>query len=69
MTIVSTDAVDLLAVEGGQHDLPRAAVEVAVDREQPVAEQRDQVAEVAFAPDEVAGVRDEDVVVGLPARA
>ena len=41
------------------------AVEVAVDRQQPVAEQRDQVAQVALAPREVRGVRDGHVVVGL----
>ena len=40
-------------------------MEVAVDREQPVAEQRHKLDEVAFAPDEVAGVRDEHVVVRL----
>jgi hypothetical protein len=56
---------DPLAVERGQHDPPRAAVEVAVDREQPVAEQRHQVAHVPVAPGEVVGVRDGDVVVGL----
>ena len=41
-------------VERGEHDPARAAVEVAVDREQAVAEQRDQVAEAAVAPAEVA---------------
>ena len=35
---------DPLAVEGGQHDPARAPVVVAVDRQQAVAEQRDQVA-------------------------
>ncbi len=54
---------DVLAVEGGQHDAAGAAVEVAVDRQQPVAHQPDQVAEAPFAPLEVGGVRDEDVVV------
>ena len=48
-----------------QHDPPRAAVEVAVDRQQAVAHQPDQVAEVALAPGEVGSVRDEHVVVGL----
>ena len=35
---------DLVAVERRQHDPARAAVELAVDRQQPVAEQRDHVA-------------------------
>ncbi len=39
-------------------------MEVAVDREQSVAHQPDQVAEVRFAPGEVGGVRDGYVVVG-----
>ena len=39
---------DALAVEGGQHDPPRLAMEVAVDRQQPVAHQPDQVAEAAL---------------------
>ena len=64
-TITSTESRDVLAVEGRQHDPARAAVEVAVDRQQPVAHQADQVAEVPFAPEEVGGVRDRDVVVGL----
>ena len=55
---------DPLAVKAGEHDQARAAVEVAVDREQPVAHQADQVAEVRFAPGEVGGVGDGDVVVG-----
>ena len=54
---------DVLAVEGGEHDAPGAAVEVAVDRQQPIAHQPDQVAEAPFAPLEVGCVRDEDVVV------
>ena len=54
---------DPVAVEGGQHDPPRAPVELAVDREQAVAEQRDQVGEAAVAPREVGRVRDEDAVV------
>src|SRR5688572_32128865 len=58
-------AGDSLAVERRQHDLARAAVIVAVDRQQAVAEQRDQVAEAAVAPDEVLGARDEHEVVGL----
>jgi len=40
-------------------------MEVAVDREQAVAHQPDQVAEVAVAPEKVRGVRDEQVVVRL----
>ncbi len=38
-------------------------MEVAVDRQQAVAQQPDQVAEVRLAPDEVRGVRDRHVVV------
>ncbi len=56
---------EVLAVEGREHDPARAAVEVAVDREQPVAHQADEIAEVAFPPEEVRGVRDSDVVVRL----
>ena len=41
-----------------------AAVEVAVGRQQAVAEQPDQVAEVAVAPEEVGCVGDGHVVVG-----
>ncbi len=48
-----------------QHDPPRVAMEVAVDRQQPVAHQADQVAKVRLAPAEVGRVRDGDVVVGL----
>ena len=55
---------DPLAVECRQHDLARAAVEVPVDRQQPVAQQPDQVAEVRLAPDEVLRVRHRHVVVG-----
>ena len=55
---------DPLAVEGGQHDPARAPVELAVDRQEAVAEQRDQVGERAVAPGEVGRVRDEDPVVG-----
>ena len=40
-------------------------MEVAVDRQQPVAHQADQVAEVRFAPAEVGRVRHRYVVVGL----
>ena len=57
----------MLVVEGRQHDPARAPVEVAVDRQQAVAHQADQVAEVSVAPEEVGGVRDEHVVVGLRA--
>ena len=38
---------DLLAVEGGHHRRPGPVVVVVVDRQQAVAEQRDQVAEAA----------------------
>ena len=55
---------DPLAVERRQHDPARAPVELAVDGEQPVAEQRDQVGEPPVAPGEVGGVRDQDAVVG-----
>ena len=58
-------AVDLLAVEGGHHDRPGAVVVVVVDRQQAVAEQRDQVAEARLAPVEVLRVGDGDEVVGL----
>jgi len=54
----------VLAVERRQHDQSRAAVKLAVDRQQPVAHQADQVTEVSFAPVEVGGVGDGDVVVG-----
>ena len=56
---------DALAVEGGQHDPARAAVEVAVDGEQPVAQQWHQVAHAPVAPRVVGRVGDGDVVVGL----
>ncbi len=55
---------DVLAVEGRQHDHARATVELAVDREQAVTHQADEVAEVRLAPEEVGGVGDGDVVVG-----
>ena len=58
---------DALVVEGREHDPARLLVEVAVDREHPVAEQRDQVAEAAVAPAEVVGVGDEHEVVRLRA--
>ena len=58
---------DLLAVEGGHHDRPGAVVVVVVDRQQAVAEQRDQVAEARLAPVEVLRVGDGDEVVGLRA--
>ena len=58
---------DPLAVEGGEHDPAGAVVVLAVDGEQPVAEQRDQVAHAAVAPAEVLGAGDGDVVVGLRA--
>ena len=56
-----------LVVEGREHDPARLLVEVAVDREHPVAEQRDQVAEAAVAPAEAVGVGDEHEVVRLRA--
>ena len=65
--IASTAADDLLAVEGGHHDRPRAVMVVVVDRQQAVAEQRDQVAEARLAPVEVLRVGDGDEVVGLGA--
>ena len=58
---------DLLAVEGGHHDRPGAVVVVLVDRQQAVAEQRDQVAEARLAPVEVLRVADGDEVVRLRA--
>ena len=54
-------------MEGGQHDLARAAVVLAVGRQQAVAEERDEVAHAALAPAEVVGVGDGHVVVGLRA--
>ncbi len=59
--------LDLLAVEGGQHDRPGAVVVGVVDRQQAVAEQRDQVAEARLAPVELLRVADGDEVVGLRA--
>ena len=56
---------DLLAVEGGHHDLAGAVVVGVVDRQQAVAEQRDQVAEARLAPVEVLRVGDGDEVVRL----
>ncbi len=41
---------DVLAVEGGKHDPPGSAVELAIDRQQTVAHQADQVTEVRLAP-------------------
>ena len=52
-------------MEGGHHDRPRPVVVVVVDRQQAVAEQRDQVAEARLAPVEVLRVGDGDEVVGL----
>jgi hypothetical protein len=54
-------------VEGRQQQPPRGLVRDAVDRQQAVADQRDQVAHRALAPDEVLRVRDEHVVVRLGA--
>ena len=56
--------LDLFMVKRGQHDPPGAVVIAGVDRQQAVAEQRDQIAEAALAPVEVVGMRDRDVVVG-----
>lgn len=56
---------DLLTMERRQHDPPGAAVIIALDCEQAVAQKRDHVAEMALAPVEVVGVGDGDVVVGL----
>ena len=56
---------DLLAMEGGHHRRPDVVVVVLVDRQQAVAEQRDQVAEARLAPVEVLRVGDRHVVVGL----
>ena len=58
---------DLFAVKGGHHDRPGAVVVVVVDRQQAVAEQRDQVAEARLAPVEVLRMGDGDEVVGLRA--
>ena len=58
---------DLLAVEGGHHDLARPVVVGVVDRQQAVAEQRDQVAEARLAPVEVLGVAHGDELIGLGA--
>lgn len=58
---------ELFAVEGRQHDRPGAVVVILVDRQQAVAEQRDQVAEARLAPVEVLRVADGDEVVGLGA--
>jgi hypothetical protein len=60
-----TGGQDALVVEGRQHRPARLAVEVAVDREHPVAQQREQVAEAAVAPAEAVGVGDEHEVVRL----
>jgi hypothetical protein len=58
---------DALAVEGGEHDAAVAVVALAVDGQEPVAEQRDELAEAAVAPAEGVGLRDEHLVVGLGA--
>ena len=58
---------DRLVVERGQHDSPRAVVKLPVDRQQPVPQQRRQVAHVPFAVGEVGRVRDEHVVICLGA--
>jgi hypothetical protein len=51
-------------VERGQHQLAVRAVECSVDRQQSVAEQRRQVAQVTLTPEEVLGMRHQYVVVG-----
>jgi hypothetical protein len=56
-----------IVVKGGEHDPARAAVKVAVDREQAVTQERDQVPHVPLAPGEVPGMGDGHVVVGLRA--
>jgi hypothetical protein len=58
---------DPLAVEDGDHDLPRAIVIGAVGGQEPVADQRDQVAEAAVAPPELVTIGDEDEAVRLGA--
>ncbi len=58
---------DVLAVERGHHDPPRAVVVGAVDRQQAVAEEGDQVAEARLAPVELLGMLDGDVGVRLRA--
>ena len=57
--------LDALAVEGREHDPAALAVEVAVDGEQPVTQQRDEVAHEPAPPREVGRVRDRHEVVGL----
>ena len=54
-------------MEGRHHDLAGAVVVGVVDRQQAVAEQRDQVAEARLAPVEVLRVGDGDEVVGFGA--
>ena len=51
----------------GHHDPPRAVVVGAVDRQEAVAEEWDQVAEARLAPVELLGVLDRDVRVRLGA--
>jgi hypothetical protein len=60
--------LDTLAMEGREHDLAALAVEVAVDGEQAVAQQRDEVTHEPTPPREVGGVRDGDEVVRLGAQ-
>ena len=57
--------LDARLVEGGQHHAAVRPVVRVVGREQAVAHQRDQVAEVAIAPGEVRGAAHEHVMVGL----
>ena len=56
---------DPLVVEGRQHDASRPPVVGAVDRQQAVSEQGDEIAQAAVAPAEVVCVGDRDVVVRL----
>jgi len=55
---------DALVVKGREHDPSRPAVVLAVDRQQSIAEQRRQLAEIALPPVEVRCMGDEHVVVG-----
>jgi hypothetical protein len=50
--------LDALAVEGREHDPAALAMEVAVDGQQAVAQQRDEIAHEAPPPGEVGGVGD-----------
>ena len=58
-------ALDPLAVKGRHHDPARSVVVGTVDRQQPVTEQRDEVAEAPLAPVKALGMGDGDEVVCL----